>query len=155
MAGEIFAKLGDIKGESTDNAHKDEIEIISFSWGITRPVAAGGAATGKATFHDFSFVHRIDKASPKLLEACATNRRLAEATVTHRKPGGAANEYLIIKFTDAMIVSVLLTDMSGGGSETVTLTFAKVDFEYKPQKADGSLDAGIHFKFDLKTNQVA
>jgi len=40
------------------------------------------------------------------------------------------------------------------GSETVSLAFAKVDFEYKPQKADGSLDAGIHFKYDLKTNKT-
>ena len=39
-------------------------------------------------------------------------------------------------------------------SETVTLAFAKVDFEYKPQKPDGSLDAGIHFKYDLKANKV-
>ena len=38
--------------------------------------------------------------------------------------------------------------------ETVSLAFAKVDFEYKPQKADGSLDAGIHFKYDIKSNKV-
>jgi hypothetical protein len=25
--------------------------------------------------------------------------------------------------------------------------------EYKPQKADGSLDAGLHFKYDLKANK--
>ena len=36
----------------------------------------------------------------------------------------------------------------------MTLQFAKVDLEYKPQKADGSLDAGIHFKYDLKANKV-
>ena len=39
------------------------------------------------------------------------------------------------------------------GSETVIFAFAKMDFEYKPQKPDGSLDAGIHFKYDLKTNK--
>jgi type VI secretion system secreted protein Hcp len=32
--------------------------------------------------------------------------------------------------------------------------FAKIDLEYKPQKADGSLDAGIHFIYDIKTNKV-
>ena len=41
-----------------------------------------------------------------------------------------------------------------GRSETVSLAFAKVDLEYKPQKADGSLDAGIHFKYDIKANKV-
>jgi type VI secretion system secreted protein Hcp len=35
----------------------------------------------------------------------------------------------------------------------VTLTFAKVDFQYKPQKPDGTLEAGIHFKYDIKGNK--
>ena len=35
MAADIFAKIGDIKGESLDSKHKDEIEVLSFSWGLT------------------------------------------------------------------------------------------------------------------------
>ena len=31
MAIDIFAKIGDIKGESADSKHKDEIEVLSFS----------------------------------------------------------------------------------------------------------------------------
>ena len=38
MASDIFAKLGDIKGESLDNKHKDEIEVLSWSWGVTNAV---------------------------------------------------------------------------------------------------------------------
>jgi hypothetical protein len=34
-AADIFAKIGDIKGESMDTAHKGEIEIQSYSWGVT------------------------------------------------------------------------------------------------------------------------
>jgi type VI secretion system secreted protein Hcp len=37
--------------------------------------------------------------------------------------------------------------------ENVSLAFAKVDLQYKPQKADGSLDAGTDFKFDIKSNK--
>ncbi len=62
MAMDIFAKLGDIKGESTDDKHKDEVEVLSYSWGVTNPVhigSGGGAGTGKATFQDLSIVHRI------------------------------------------------------------------------------------------------
>ena len=56
---------------------------------------------------------------------------------------------------DVIITGVVHGGSSGAaGSETVSLAFAKVDLEYKPQKADGSLDAGIHFKFDIKANKV-
>jgi type VI secretion system secreted protein Hcp len=152
MAAEIFAKLGDIQGESTDAQHRGEIEVLAFSWGVAHPTAPGGAVTGKAAFHDLSFTHKIDKASPKLMEACTLNRRLPEATITHRKSGGSQVEYLILKLTGAVVTSVAMSDTSGGGTENVTLTFAKVDFEYKPQKPDGSLDTAVTFQFDTATH---
>ena len=37
MASDIFAKIGDIKGESLDDKHKDQIEVLSWSWGVTNP----------------------------------------------------------------------------------------------------------------------
>jgi type VI secretion system secreted protein Hcp len=157
MASDIFAKLGDIKGESRDNKHKDEIEVLSYSWGVTNAGSlgtGGGGGAGKATFQDLSIVHKIDKASPVLMRACATGEHLKEATITHRKAGKAQQDYLIIKMNDIIITGVAASETSGeAGSETVTLAFAKVDFEYKPQKPDGSLDAGIHFKYDLKANK--
>jgi type VI secretion system secreted protein Hcp len=157
MASDIFAKIGDIKGESLDSKHKDEVEVLSFSWGVTNDAtikSGGGGGAGKASFHDFSFTHNIDKASPVLLQACATGTHLKEATITHRKAGKGQQEYLIIKMSDVIITGVTLGDGSGAtGSENVTMAFAKVDFEYKPQKPDGSLDAGIHFKYDIKANK--
>ena len=156
-ASDIFAKIGDIKGESLDSKHKDEIEVLSYSWGVTNSgsmSSGSGGGEGKAAFHDLSFVHNVDKASPVLMQACATGVHLKEATITHRKAGKGQQEYLIVKMND-----VIVTGVTHGGSgdsghaENVSLAFAKVALEYKPQKADGSLDAGIHFKYDIKGNK--
>ena len=157
MASDIFAKLGDIKGESLDDKHKDEIELLSWSWGVTNakaPLTGSGGGKGKATFHDLSFTHKIDKASPLLLKGCATGQHLKEATITRRKAGKGQQEYLVIKMNDVVITSVAEENDGGSGQvEAVTLAFAKVDLEYRPQKSDGSLDAGIHFKYDIKANK--
>jgi type VI secretion system secreted protein Hcp len=154
MASDIFAKIGDIKGESIDDKHKDEIEVLSFSWGVENTPNVSGGGAGKATFRDLSFAHSIDKASPRLLQACAAGSHLKEATITHRKAGKGQQEFLIIKMNDVIITSVSVSDSDVGNSENVSLAFAKIDFEYKPQKADGSLDAGVHFKFDIKASKV-
>src|SRR5215471_10443101 len=158
MASDIFAKIGDIKGESLDDKHKDEIEVLSFSWGVanTGGTAAGGeGGAGKATFQDLSIVHKIDKASPLLMRACATGMHLKEATITHRKAGKGQQGYLIVKMNDVIITSVRNGDTDAGPHvESVSLTFAKVDLEYRPVKADGSLDAGVHFKYDIKANKA-
>jgi type VI secretion system secreted protein Hcp len=114
-----------------------------------------GTGGGKATFRELSIVHRIDKASPLLMRACATGTHLKDATITHRKAGKDQQEYLIVRMNDVLIASVVHGgDSVQPASETVSLTFAKVDLEYKPQKPDGSLDAGVRFKYDLKTNKT-
>jgi type VI secretion system secreted protein Hcp len=160
VASDIFAKLGDIKGESLDDKHKDEVEVLSWSWGVENTVkgpgsaAGAGPGAGRASFHDLAFTHKIDKASPVLMKACATGVHLKEATITHRKASKGQQEFLIFKMNDVIITGVTSGDSGEGGSlETVSLTFSKIDLEYRPQKADGSLDAGIHFKYDIKANK--
>jgi type VI secretion system secreted protein Hcp len=157
MASDIFAKIGDIKGESLDSKHKDEVEILSWSWGVSQTGSmsyGGGGGEGKASFSDFNFTHHVDKATPVLLKVCATGEHIKEATITVRKAGKGQQEYLIIKMNDILVTSVVPSGTDGSGTASnVTLQCAKVDMEYKPQKADGSLDAGLHFKYDIKGNK--
>ena len=160
MAMSIFARIGTIKGESRDAKHKDEIDVISWSWGVSQsgtasPGGGAGAGAGKASFHDFNFTHHVDKASPLLMKACATGEHVKDAMITVRKAGQGQQEYLTIKMSDLLVTGVSTSVSAEGDAavEGVALAFAKVDLEYKPQKPDGSLDVGIHFKFDLKSNK--
>jgi len=158
-ASDIHLKIGDIKGESTDDKHKDEIDVDSWSWGANNPgsiAGGGGAGTGRVTFRDLAFVHRFDRASPSLWRACATGQHIRDATLTSARQGKGPQDFLIIKMSDVLVTSVSASESNGAGQapmEQVTMQFAKVDLEYKPQKADGSLDAGVFFKFDIKANK--
>jgi type VI secretion system secreted protein Hcp len=156
MAADIFAKIGDIKGESLDSKHKDEIEVLSYSWGVTNDgsMAFGtGGGEGKSSIGDIRFDHLIDKASPVLIQTCATGAHVKEATITHRKAGKEQQEYIVIKLTDVIVTGVSHSNGNGGPSESVSLSFTKVHLDYKPQKADGTLDAAITFKYDLKAQK--
>jgi type VI secretion system secreted protein Hcp len=156
MAADIFAKLGDIKGESIDDKHKDEIEILSVSWGVSNSGSmafGGGGGEGKATFHDLTFVHRYDKASPILMQSCANGTHLKEGVITFRKAGKGQQEYLVFKLNEIIVTAVQPSVSNNEPMENVSLSFAKVAVEYKPQKPDGSLDAGIHFKYDMKAQK--
>ena len=55
---------------------------------------------------------------------------------------------------DVFVTNVASTTASGApGSESVALSFAKVAFEYKPFKNDGSLGQGVHFKYDVNAQK--
>ena len=159
MASDIFAKIGDIKGESVTEGHKDEIDVMSFSWGVTQAgtmATGGGGGAGKAQFSDFSFMTNTSKASPSLFLACASGQHIKEATITVRKAGGdkGQQEYLILKMTDVLVSSFQASGSQGADrpTESVSMAFAKVEFSYIPQKQDGSSGGDITVGWDLKKN---
>ena len=159
-AVDYFLKVEGIKGESTDDKHKEEIDVLSFSWGATQQGSSslgGGGGAGKVVMNDFSFTKKVDKASPSLMLACADGTHIKTVELVARKAGKEQQEYLKIKLSD-----VLVSKYQTGGSQgdvvpvdQVSLNFAKVEMEYKPQKADGTLDAAAKAGWDLKANKKA
>src|SRR6476469_6595478 len=101
------AKHGLIKGESQDDQHKGEIEVLSWSWGMQgRPTLGGGAATGKATMHDLKIVKRVDSASTALMQALRTNEVIQKAVLTLRKAGKSQLEYLKITIEQGRVTAL-------------------------------------------------
>ena len=159
MAVDIFIKIGDIKGESMDKAHKDEIDVLNWSWGMAQSGnmhVGGGGGAGKVNIQDLSLTKYVDKASPNLMMLCASGKHIDKVKLTVRKAGGESQvEYMVINLEE-----VLVTSLSTGGSgsddrltENVTLNFAQVMVDYQPQKADGTKDGGaIKFGWNIRSN---
>jgi type VI secretion system secreted protein Hcp len=156
-AVDYFLKIDGIPGESTDEGHKDEIDVLSWSWGETNAGSStrgGGGGAGKVSMQDFHFTMKVNKASPKLMLACATGQHIKEAVLTVRKAGESQQEFLVIKFSD-LLVSSYQTGGSGGvvPTDQVSLNFSKIEFEYRPQNPDGTLGAPVKAGYDLKLNK--
>ncbi|HUS06619.1 MAG TPA: type VI secretion system tube protein Hcp [Bryobacteraceae bacterium] len=158
-AVDYFLKITGIDGESQDSKHKGEIEVESFSWGETQAGTShggGGGGAGKVVMQDFHFVMRVNKASPKLLLACANGEHIKEATLVCRKAGKEQQEFLKYKFTD-LLVSSFQTGGSSHGDvvpmDQISFNYSKIEYEYKEQKADGTLSGPIKAGYDLKSNK--
>jgi len=155
---DYFLKIDGIEGESQDDKHKNEIDVDSWSWGETNSgdaAARGGMGAGKVTLQDFHFVMKVNKATPKLMEACATGDHIKKAVLTCRKAGKQQQEYLKVTLND-LIVSSYQTGGSNGEVIPVdqcSLNFSKVEFEYKEQKATGELGGVVKGGWDAKANK--
>lgn len=156
---DYFLKIDGIKGESNDAKHKDEIELESFSWGETNTgthAGGGGGGAGKVAMQDFHFMMKINKASPELMLACAEGRHIKQAVLTCRKAGKEQQEFLKITF-EGLLCSSYQTCGSHGSDvipvDQVSLNFTQIKMEYKPQKADGTLDAAVTAGWNVKTNK--
>ncbi|MET0591446.1 MAG: type VI secretion system tube protein Hcp [Polyangiaceae bacterium] len=158
MAVDMFIKIGDVKGESTDDKHKGEIDVLSWSWGATQSGTSGiggGAGAGKVQLQDLTFTHYVDCATPILFKMCCDGTHIPKVKLVVRKAGGSALEYLTLDIENAL-VSGVSTGGSGGQdriTENVTLNFAKVKIEYKPQTAKGAGEAAITQGWDASANK--
>lgn len=159
MAVDYFLKVDGIDGESPDHKHKNEIDVESWSWGESNAGSAGhggGGGTGKVSMQDFHFVMKVNKSTPKLLLACASGQHIKKATLTCRKAGKDQQEYLKVEMTDILVSSYQTGGSASGDGvpmDQISLNFTKIEMEYKPQKADGTLDGPIKAHWSVKENK--
>jgi type VI secretion system secreted protein Hcp len=158
---DMFLKIDGIDGETEDKKKANEIEILSFTWGVMQHGTAaigGGLGAGKTSLSDFNFVKRVDKSSPNLFFKCATGEHIKNAILTCRKAGGQQEDYLVVTFEDVLITSYQTSGVGAEGedivSDNVSLTFKKVKVDYKPQKSDGKLGASVLKGYDVKTSEA-
>jgi type VI secretion system secreted protein Hcp len=155
---DFFLKMDGVQGESQDDKHQNEIQLSSFSFGVTNAGtggSGGGSGSGKANVQDMKFAKLADNSSPNLFQACFTGKHFDTATLTVRKAGENPLEYLVYTLSDVFVSSYATQGQSGGGiaQEAGSLNFSKVQIQYTPQNDDGSGGAQNTKGCDVKANK--
>lgn len=157
---DYFLKIDGIPGESMDSKHKDEIQVLSFSFGESQAgtmAFGGGGGAGKVQMQDFHFMMNVNKASPKLFINCAQGTHIKNAVLTARKAGKDQQDYLKVTFTDLLVSSFQTNGDAHANSlpvDSISLNFAEIEIEYKLQNVDGTLGASTKVKYNLKEMQA-
>ena len=166
MAANFFLKLEtpEIKGESTDASHKDELQILSWSHSFNQPTkptrsSAGGGTVEQANHSDFSITKYLDAATDDLLKMCWTGKQIGKGTFSAYRADG---DNKAIKYLEVIMEKIVVSNISFGGgagdlpTETVALAYGKVSYNYMPQKdADGTAGGVKPVSHDLMSQEVA
>lgn len=158
MAIDCNLKIEGVDGESAHKDHKGEIQVLSWNWAVSQPSTAGnggGAGQGKATPSSLKWTHSYDKASPVLAKQCASGKHFPTAVLTVRKAGEGQKDFLKVTLKKVLITGVAPGANSAGDvSETVTMDYDDIEFEYKEQKPDGSLGGSVKFGWDITSTET-
>lgn len=160
MAQDIFLKIDNVKGESKDEKHKDEIEVLNWAWTQTIPAGSGGPGggrPGRPSPPSISFKHFIDSASPALMKLGLTGHIIRSAILFMRKAGArppGSSDYFKLEMYDVKISGFSPTGEAGDtrSTETVTLTCSKIKEEYIYSTATGS-PTPYREEFDFNRNE--
>ena len=142
MAIEYHLKFGSIKGESAATKHKEEIELLSWSWGACNPttIVGAGMSAGKVSMSDLSFTKHVDEA----ILYCS------------KQTGGKTPEdFVTIKFKEVYVSSYQTGGSSGEdvGSESISITYGVINFDYKVQDKAGTLTSAGNVEYDLRKRE--
>ncbi len=158
MSSDFHIKFDGVKGEATHKDHKGEIELLSWSWGVSQhsgSMSGGGSGKGKAVPGDFSFTHLYDAASPVLAKQCVSGKHFDTVKLTARKAGQDQHIFLVLTMKEVFISSVAPSGSHGGDLvESVSCTYKDIEFSYKTQRPDGSMGGEVKFGWNVATTET-
>lgn len=163
MGADMYVQIEGIKGDSTDSAHKDWVEVESFSHRIHQPFAAqasgrGGHSGGKAEHGDFSITKRIDTATPLLAQFVCTGKSIPKMKLELCRALGDKTTFMSYTLENVMATTV---EPQGSRDPEDPLPSERVDFrygiirwEYTPTDTSGKKGAAIKAAWDAQANKT-
>ena len=160
-ADEIFLKLLDVQGDSTDAAHPNEIIVTSYSQSVSNTATFdGGASIGKAMCGDIIITKPIDRSSPSLILKVLTGTNIPSGTLSFRRAAQSNNaksaDYYTVQLTNVFVTAVEQTSnatTASGVVELIKLKARTFRLSYTPQAANGQPGTPQTFGFDCLNNQ--
>jgi type VI secretion system secreted protein Hcp len=158
MAVDFFLKLDGINGESADDKHKDEITVMSFSWGasqVTSVSGSGGSGAGKADLSDLNIMKNYDSASSPLYKALLKGDHIKTGVLTAIKAGADGKPFIQISLKELYVTSIQISGSSEIPMESVSFSYNEIKTEYFMQDESGNLAAKGSVTYNLKGNTVS
>jgi type VI secretion system secreted protein Hcp len=142
---DMFLKVHGVTGEAADAEHKGEIEVVSWSWGMS------AADAGVPRIAELNVVKRVDHASATLMNFLRTRKVVSQAQLTVRKAGKVPLTYFKIELENVRVMSLKAQSDSAELVEHVSLGFSKVRVSYTPQGPTGTAGGGTNV-FEAETH---
>lgn len=162
MANDVYLKIEGITGESTDDRHRDWIEVSNVLYAIHQPRAesmstAGGHTSGRAELFPLSFTKLADIASPVLLQTCAAGKTIPKGTFEFMRADGEGKPipYFRIELENLMLSNITPNSgESGTIVERVHIAYAKIKWNYLRQSIRGGTQGNTSGGWDCSANKV-
>jgi type VI secretion system secreted protein Hcp len=155
MAVDYYLKLDQVQGEAADSSFKDQIQILSWSWGasqVSSVAGTGGSGAGKADLSDFSIMTNFDKSTPKLFNAIVTGQHIKTGVMSAVKSGAKGKPYLKVDFKELFVTSLQISGSSEIPTVSVSFSYNEIKIEYSAQNEDGNLESTGPVTYNLKQN---
>lgn len=154
-----YLKIGDIKGESTDDGHKDWIDLLSVSHEISRD-STGKSHRSSTTFGDIVLVKEVDASTPKLQESIATGKYIPSVIIDFTRNVGTERPtevpYLQYELKQVQITSYSFSGATQSDTvptEQISLNFEEIKVTYTQYDEQGKKKGNIEYSWKVEKGE--
>jgi type VI secretion system secreted protein Hcp len=158
MAVDYFLKLDGIQGESVDSNHKDEIQILSWSWGgsnVSTVAGTGGSGAGKASLSDLSIMAYFDKSTPKFFKSLCAGTHIKTGVMSAIKSGADGKPYLKVDLKELFVTSLQISASSEIPTVSVSFSYNEIKVDYSTQNEQGNITSTGPVTYNTKENKLS
>jgi type VI secretion system secreted protein Hcp len=157
MAVDYYLKLDGVDGESQDANFKNQIQIMSWSWGasqVSSVSGTGGSGAGKADLSDFSIMTSFDKATPKFFKSICAGQHIKTGTMSAVKSGAEGKPYLKVDFEELFVTSLQISASSEIPTISVAFSYNQIKVDYSTQNEQGTVTSTGAVTYNTKQNKL-
>jgi type VI secretion system secreted protein Hcp len=157
MAVDYFLKLDGVEGESSDANFKNQIQLMSWSWGasqVSSVAGTGGSGAGKADLSDFSLMTYFDKSTPKFFKSIGLGTHIGSGTLSAVKSGSQGKPYLKVDFAEIFVTSLQMSGSSEVPTVSISFTYNEIKIDYSVQDEKGNLKSTGPITYNTKENKL-
>ncbi len=157
----VFLNYEGIKGESSDQGHKDWIDVTSWQWGVERNITSSTSTQGdressNAVITDLKINKKMDSSSNRLfIESCCGTGKTVKLHLTKTGTGSGADVYMEYTLKNALISNYKVGGISGDTdrpTEVITISFIEMEAKYISYDEDGNATSPDAVGFDTASN---
>lgn len=158
MAVDYFLKLDGIQGESQDDKHKNEIQVLSWSWGasnVSSVSGTGGSGAGKVDMSDVSMMLNFDKSTPKFFKSICAGSHISTGTLSAIKAGTDGKPYLKVDFKEIFVTGLQMSAAGEVPAVSLSFSYDEIKIDYSAQDEKGNVASTGPVTFNTKANKLS
>ncbi|MEM6536735.1 MAG: type VI secretion system tube protein Hcp [Pseudomonadota bacterium] len=156
----IYVKYGSIKGDATQDQHKQWINVSSVQFGLGRAImtATGAAKNREASepsISEITVTKELDSSSHEIFKQAAVGTAGEDLKIEWVSTDQAGQTYLTVTCSEALISGYSVSSGGDRPSESVSFNFTKMEFKAAPLDENNEPSGPFTVTYDMKTGKAS
>jgi type VI secretion system secreted protein Hcp len=152
-------KYGTVKGNVTEEGHKDWIQLSSFQWGVGRGISSptghsSNRESSAPSVSEITVSKATDVATDGLLDAALQGEGVKVEIDFCKTEKGKLEVYLKYDLEDCMISGYSISSGGDMPSESISLNFTKIETAFTAELASGKAGEKKRIIYDIGKAKV-